>query len=111
MSAQPSNSSTCPAPRSKVVDLYFLEHRAKLLDIAAFLDRLERAEDDLAGRPGQPRGSEDFRVAALRRGLELVGDGRPERARRLLELFSDHSSEPIAKAPMKGALGAVALDR
>lgn len=103
MSAQQSNSSTCPAPRSKVVDLYFLEHRAKLLDLAAFLDRLDRAADDTRG--------EDFRVAALRRGLALVADGQPDRARRLLELFSDQSSEPIAKAPMKGALGAVPLGK
>jgi hypothetical protein len=37
---------TCPASRSKVVDLYFLEHRAKVIDIAAFLDRADRAEDE-----------------------------------------------------------------
>lgn len=32
-----------PADRSKILDLYFLEHRAKLLDLAAFLDRYDRA--------------------------------------------------------------------
>ncbi|HMN96093.1 MAG TPA: hypothetical protein PKC43_01330 [Phycisphaerales bacterium] len=101
MAAQTSSSSvrlTCPVPRSKVVELYFLEHRAKLLDLAAFLDRLDRAEDDTAG--------DDFRVAALRRAAGILVDGVPDRARRILELFSDRSTEPIARAPMKGALGA-----
>ncbi|MFO0873541.1 MAG: hypothetical protein U0575_06165 [Phycisphaerales bacterium] len=90
---------TCPAPRSKVVDLYFLEHRAKLLDVAAFLDRLERAEDDTDG--------DDFRVAALREAIRILLDGRGERAKRVLDLLSDHSTAPIDKAPMKGATGAV----
>ena len=31
-------------PRSAVIDRDFLEHRAKLIDLAAFLDRCERAE-------------------------------------------------------------------
>jgi hypothetical protein len=39
----------------------------------------------------------------------MLTDGKPERARRVLELLSDHSAEPIAKAPMKGATGAVDL--
>ena len=30
-----------PLTRTQVVDLYFLEHRAKLLDLAAFLDRCD----------------------------------------------------------------------
>ena len=92
---------TCPAPRSKVVDLYFLEHRAKLLDIAAFLDRLERAKDDTGGG--------DFRVTALRDAIKILLDGRSERAKRVLDLLSDHSTTPIDKAPMKGATGAVPI--
>jgi len=90
---------TCPAPRSRVVELYFLEHRAKLIDIASFLDRVDRAPAD---------GPEtDFRVEALGRALAIVGDGEPERARRVLELFSDHSTTPIESAAgMKGAFGA-----
>ena len=94
-----SDKPTCPAPKSKVVELYFLEHRAKLIDIASFLDRVERAPAD---------GSEtDFRVAAFRRALSILGDGEPQRARRVLELFSDHSTTPIESAAgMKGAFGA-----
>ena len=30
--------------RRELLDLYYLEARAKLIDVAAFLDRLDRAE-------------------------------------------------------------------
>ena len=86
--------------RDRAMDLYFMEHRAKLIDIAAFLDRIDRAAS--AGV------SDDFRLTAFRQALEIVSDGRPERSRRILELFSDPTTEPIARAPMKGALGAYA---
>jgi hypothetical protein len=87
-----------PLTKQAVADLYFLEHRAKVLDLAAFLDRFDRA----AGP-----GDDDFRVHALKAAVALLLDGKPERARRVLELWSDHSSEPIDRAPMKGALGAM----
>jgi hypothetical protein len=47
-------------------------------------------------------------VAALRACCAVLLDGESDRARRVLELLSDHSMGPIAKAPMKGATGAVA---
>ncbi len=94
-----SDTPTCPATRSKIVELYFLEHRAKLIDIASFLDRVDRAPAD---------GTEtDFRVEAFCRALAILGDGEPQRARRVLELLSDHSTTPIESAAgMKGAFGA-----
>jgi hypothetical protein len=45
-------------------------------------------------------------MRAFRAAVAIVGDGRPDRARRVLELLSDPSSEPVAKAGMKGATGA-----
>lgn len=90
-----------PLAKRAVVDRYFLEHRAKVIDIAAFLDRIDRAQGD---------GADDYRRAALEACCAILTDGKPERARRVLELLSDHSRDPIAKAPMKGATGAVALD-
>jgi hypothetical protein len=89
-----------PLTKQAVADLYFLEHRAKVLDLAAFLDRFDRA----AGP-----GDDDFRVHALKAAVALLLDGKPERARRVLELWSDRSREPIDRAPMKGALGAMPL--
>ena len=95
MSDAPTNAA-CPMNRTQVVDAYFMEHRARILDLAAFLDRVDRAGP----------GADDFRMQAVRAAVAILGDGRPERARRVLELLSDPSTEPIAKAGMKGATGA-----
>ena len=84
--------------RSAVIDAYFMENRAKLIDIGAFLDRVGRA----AGA-----GDEDFRLGVFRRALLILSDGRDQRARRVLEEFSDHSEEmPQSAEGTKGALGA-----
>ncbi len=88
-------TAPCPATKQQVIDLYFLEHRAKLLDIAAFLDRLDRSDGD-----------DDFRVEAMHRALDVLRQPGPGRTRRILELLSDPTTDPIAKAPGKGALGA-----
>lgn len=86
---------------AQVVEAYFMEHRAKLIDVAAFLDRLERAQ----------QGPDcDFRIEALLSSIDILRDGLPQRAKRMLDHFSDHSSDPIDKAPMQGALGAVPFD-
>jgi hypothetical protein len=84
-----------PTP-PRPLDRSFLEHRAQLLDVAAFLDRCDRAGEDRV----------DFRMRALMGAIEILRDGQPERARRMLELWSDPSTEPIEKAPGKGAVGA-----
>ena len=81
--------------RQQLLDLYFMDARSKLIDIAAFLDRVDRGE-------GEP----DFRLAAFRQALEELHGGKPERARRVLMSLSDPTTEPIAAAPGKGAVGA-----
>lgn len=97
-----TDSPTCPATRQRVVELYFMEHRAKLIDIAAFLDRLDRAT------AGSEEGCDDFRIAAFREAVRILSDAAPGRAKRVLELFSDYSTEPIdSAAGLKGAFGAV----
>jgi hypothetical protein len=83
--------------REQVADLYFIEHRAKLLDLASFLDRAERAP-----AAGQEK---DVRYAVFERALGVLADGKPERARRALEIMSDPTPEPIEKAGVKGAIG------
>ena len=89
---------TCPASRTEIVDLYFLEHRAKLLDIAAFLDRVDRAETN---------GDDDFRISAFNRAIGILSEDQPGRAKRVLDMLSDHSTEPLdSAAGMKGAFGA-----
>ena len=75
------------------VELYFMECRAKLIDIAAFMDRVER--DGL---------TDDFRYQAFLKALkELDTDNRTENV--LLSL-SDPTGEPIPVATTKTACGA-----
>ena len=88
---------SCPMSRSAVIDAYFLEHRAKLIDLAAFLDRVDRAEDG-------PQ--EDSRIIAFRRALARLLEDGPHRARQVLEIFSDPTTELLPASDMKGASGA-----
>lgn len=81
--------------RQELLDLYFMDARSKLIDIAAFLDRLDRAD-----------GEADFRLAAFREALMELARQDPSRAKQVLLTFSDPTSEPLAAAPGKGACGA-----
>ena len=98
-----SASDRTPLTPTQLADLYFIEHRAKLLDLAALLDRCDRAGG--VGGGGANAGSEDPRLTLFRRAIPLLVDGRPDRARRILELFSDVTPEPIERAGTKGAIG------
>ena len=93
-------SRTSPQTRQQILDAYFMEHRAKIVDIAAYLDRLDRAADGGSI-------SDDFRDVAFRKALEILTDGDTQRARRILHLLSDHSDTiPQSADGMKGAAGA-----
>ena len=37
-----SQGPSLPYTRQQAIDLYFIEHRGQLLDLASFLDRLDR---------------------------------------------------------------------
>ena len=81
--------------RQQVLDLYFMDARARLIDIAAFLDRMERSSGDA-----------DFRLAAYEKALREIQTSGADRARRVLLALSDPTTEPIPVAPGKGACGA-----
>jgi hypothetical protein len=81
--------------RDRVLNLYFMEARAKLIDLAAFLDRMDRAE-----------GADDFRFTAFRQALKELEHGKPERAKRVLLSLSDPTVEPLPAATTKAASGA-----
>ncbi|MDZ4288042.1 MAG: hypothetical protein U0984_08790 [Prosthecobacter sp.] len=85
---------TPPQPVN-LVDLGFMDARCKLIDLAAFLDRTQRAGQD-----------NDFRVHALRNAIALLALNEPHRAEEVLRSFSDPSVEPIPQATMQGAIGA-----
>ncbi len=81
--------------RQQILDLYFMDARSKLIDIAAFLDRVDRGEGDA-----------DFRLAEFRKALGELNGGEPTRAQGVLMSLSDPTTEPIPKAHGKGAVGA-----
>lgn len=88
-------SDWTPPSKVNLVDLGFMDARSKLIDLAAFLDRVQRADQ-----------TDDFRVQALKNAIALLSLNEPTRAKDVLLSFSDPSSEPIEKATMQGAIGA-----
>lgn len=81
-----------PLSFTQVLDMSFLENRARLLEIAAFLDRLDRAADAETGKS-------DFRYQAFYKGLQLLLDESTEvRTEAIQKNFSDPTVEPIASA-------------
>ena len=81
--------------KQELLDLQFIAARHQLIDLAAFLDRLDR-------HPGPP----DFRLEAMKAALPILLTERPDRARAVLEAFSDPTTEPIPQATFQGAFGA-----
>ena len=81
--------------RQQVLDLYFMDARFKLIELAAFLDRVDRAE-----------GQADFRFDGFRKALRQLDAARPDRAKQVLLALSDPTTDPIERAPGKGAVGA-----
>jgi hypothetical protein len=81
--------------RQQVLDFYFVEARHKLIELGAFLDRVERAE-----------GPADFRLAAFQKALAELSQTEPHKAQRILMAFSDPTQEPIPQATTKAACGA-----
>jgi hypothetical protein len=81
--------------RQQILDLYFLDARHKLIELAAFLDRVERAG-----------GPDDFRLKNFRAALAKLDGKKKNKAKAVLLAFSDPTLQPIAKAEGKGATGA-----
>jgi hypothetical protein len=89
--------SRSPLTPKEVVDEYFIENRTRLLEIAAFLDRLDRSDPGFA--------SQDFRMKAFTEALASVSQGSG-RLERIQLLFSDPTTEPLGALDRKSAFGA-----
>ena len=87
-----------PLTGTQLVDEYFIENRNRLLEVAAFLDRLDRKDPAVA--------SADFRMKAFREAVLALTDAGPERLQQIQLIFSDPSTEPRAALDRKGAAGA-----
>jgi hypothetical protein len=71
----------------QLLDKEFLETRCMLIEIAATLDRFDRAQQ-LAP---DTSATTDARLAILYRAMDLIGqrDATPDRAERILNLFTE----------------------
>ena len=67
------------------VDLYFMKARSNLVDIAAFIDRVERNGEE-----------KDFRFQAFLGAIDKLKN--KSRAVAVLNHFSDPSKNPVTKA-------------
>jgi hypothetical protein len=85
-----------PLSARELVDEYFIENRTRLLEIAAFLDRLDRADPVYS--------AQDFRMTAFAEGLAMLS--RPDRLDRIQMLLSDPTAEPLGALDRKSARGA-----
>ena len=90
-------NTTSPLNRKALVDEYFIENRTRLLEIAAFLDRLDRAGSS------EPA---DFRMQAFSEALAAIANGTGDRLFQVQMLLSDPTTEPLHTLDRKSALGA-----
>ena len=88
-----------PMNASEILDLYFIENRSRLLDIASFLDRIDRYAGAEAAR-------KDFRYQALARALQQLDGETGGRTAAIQLIFSDPTSEPLESAVGLKAFGA-----
>ncbi len=86
-----------PLSAQQIVDEYFIENRTRLLEIAAFMDRLDRADPHHAAR--------DFRMQVFADAVDALA-GPSDRLTRIQMLLSDPTIEPLARLDRKSALGA-----
>ena len=73
---------TSPRTAEELLDIYFLDMRSALLETAAALDRIERAQN----------GKETFRdprIRKLTQACDILKNGNKNRAEQFLNLFSD----------------------
>lgn len=73
-----------PKTAQELLDMYFLDARSQMLETAAILDRIERAE-------GGAEVMNDLRLKKLRDVCDILKNGSGNRAEQFLMLFSDET--------------------
>ncbi|MEX2287577.1 MAG: hypothetical protein WD648_10845 [Planctomycetaceae bacterium] len=68
-----------PMPAADVLNREFLEIRAKILQVAASFDRLDRGEGTVEG---------DSRMRLIRKAIDILQSETPDRAEQIQLLFS-----------------------
>ncbi len=75
---------TTPMAAPEVLDREFLEIRAKILELAASFDRLDRGDGSVAGDP---------RMRLVQNGLQILQRDSADRAEEIQMLFSREYDE------------------
>jgi hypothetical protein len=70
-----------PLPAAKALDAFFFDARARILDLAAFLDRIERGQNAAEIR-------NDPRLAKVRRAVAVLLEDGDDRAEHVQTIFS-----------------------
>ncbi|MGH7574607.1 MAG: hypothetical protein ACREM1_05675 [Longimicrobiales bacterium] len=87
-----------PKEGRALVDDAFLESRNRALELAAFLDRLDRA--------GGATPESDYRVRAFYECLDVLRSREPGRVERVHMILSDPTVKPLETTDQKNANGA-----
>lgn len=89
---------SCPLSQSELIERSFMEYRNRLLDLAAFLDRLDRARELDAG--------DDARHRALKAAMRELVSAEPGRVERVQMILSDTDCELLEQRDRQSARGA-----
>jgi hypothetical protein len=90
------SSNPSPLTATQLLDEYFIENRTRLLEVAAFLDRLDRTDPAVAGA--------DFRMKAFTEAVDALSGS--DRLTRIQLLLSDPTTGPLERLDRKSARGA-----
>ena len=93
-----THAGISPLTQRELIDEYFMEERVKVIDLAAFLDRLDRARERDA--------DDDFRLRSIRDALSVLAGDDAGRVQRVQMIFSDPRSELLEELDQKSAKGA-----
>ena len=79
---QRRSSLNSPKSAEELLDMYFLDMRSALLETAAALDRIERADGGIDI-------SSDPRLKSIKEACDIIKNGKDNRAEQFLLLFSE----------------------
>lgn len=93
------NGQYGPMRAPDILDLYFIENRSRILDIASFLDRIDRY-------PDADKAHADYRYQALVKIIGMLGQSGESRTKAIQVALSDPTTEPLDSALGLKAWGA-----
>ena len=94
-----AHAGTSPLTQRELIAEYFMEHRVQVLELAAFLDRLDRARE-------HRRATTTSACARSARRWPCSSTATARASQRVQMIFSDPRSELLEELDQKSAKGA-----